>query len=234
MNLLAVDSSFSILSIAVSRGDKVFYDQAEAGTKHSEIVMGLLDEVMKKASIKPENIEGVVCAGGPGSFTGLRIGYSIAKGLALSLSIPFAPVPTLDCFAFLHNDVKDKLVLAVIESKKNSWYYAFYKNGKRLTEDKDGEASVITAEINDNIILTGPGAASLFNALPPERQKNITLDEKKYVYARELIAIAKTNNLFDKYDNSPLYSGPEYIRKTDAEQGLGIGDRGSGIGDCCL
>jgi tRNA threonylcarbamoyladenosine biosynthesis protein TsaB len=220
MNLLAVDSSFSILSIAVSRDNNVFSIQADAGTKHSEIVMGLLDEVMKNASLKPENIEGVVCAGGPGSFTGLRIGYSIAKGLALSLSIPFMPVPTLDCFAFPYNGTKDKLILAVTESKKNSWYYAFFKNGRRLTPDKDGDADIIAAEIKESVILTGPGAASLFNALPAEIQKNIVLDKKKYVYARELIAIANQNNLFDQDCSQSLYSGPEYIRKTDAEMNL--------------
>jgi tRNA threonylcarbamoyladenosine biosynthesis protein TsaB len=220
MNLLAVDSSFSILSIAVAHDKEVFCAQAEAGTRHSEIVMGLLDDVMKEASLKPEDLECVLCTGGPGSFTGLRIGYAIAKGLALSLSIPFAPVPTLDCFAFPLNDKKDKLILAVIESKKNSWYYAFFKDAKRLTPDKDGDADIIAAEIKESVILTGPGAASLFNSLPAEQQKNIVLDEKKQVYARELIAIAKQNNLFDKDCSQYLYSGPEYVRKTDAEMNI--------------
>jgi tRNA threonylcarbamoyladenosine biosynthesis protein TsaB len=222
MNLLAVDSSFAMLSAAAARGDGVFYTEAEAGTKHSQIVMSLLAEVMLKASLKPEDLEGVLCTGGPGSFTGLRIGYAVAKGLALSLSIPFVSIPTLDCFAFPYNGTKDKLVLAVTESKKASWYYAFFNNGKRLTEDKDGDARTIAAEIKEITTLTGPAAASLYNELSPEQQKKIVLDENKQGYARELITIAKMNNLFDKDCTQYLYSGPEYIRKTDAEASLNL------------
>ena len=221
MNLLAIDCACSILSVAVCKSfdcrEEIFYEEIQAGIRHSELVMDLIDSQMKKASLKAENLEGVLCLGGPGSFTGLRIGYSIAKGLALSLSIPFIPVPTLDCMAFPYRD--HSLVLAAIESKKNAWFYTFYNKGKPLFPVTDADTAHIAAHIKElgeheaeKITLTGAGAASLFDTFDEDLKNKINLAFEKHGYAKELIAIAKTLNLFENYNDSLLYSGPEYFR----------------------
>jgi tRNA threonylcarbamoyladenosine biosynthesis protein TsaB len=227
MNLLAVDSFGSILSVAVVRADEIFYTETEAGTKHSEIVMDRIDEQMKKASLKPADLNAVLCMGGPGSFTGLRIGYSIAKGLALSLSIPFAPIPTLDCIALTHNTAcpENGLVVPVIEARKNAWFFTVYRGSTRLINDMDAVSDEIAEiicekkkERDEKINLTGPGAQSLYNSLPEGSVKSqISPIFEKRGYARELIYIAKSRNIFNNDNSKFLYSGPEYIRKTDAE-----------------
>ena len=218
MNLLAVDSACSILSVALSCNDKIFYEQLQAGTKQSECVMDIIDSLVKEASLKPEDLNGILCMGGPGSFTGLRIGYSIAKGLALSLSIPVVPVPTLDCVAFEARN--EGLVLAVIQARKNAWFYSFFKNGDRITCDSDGEFEQIAAEIerhHEKIILTGPGSKTFHDLSAENIKEKIILKNQEKGYARELISIAKMQNLLDNDNTAYLYSGPEYIRKTDAE-----------------
>ena len=228
MNLLAIDSACSILSIAVSKGDDIMYTQTDAETKQSEIAMECIDSLMKKASLKPQDLNGILCMGGPGSFTGLRIGYSIAKGLAISLSIPFVPVPTLDCIAYqITTDNSGEIfeiALAAIEARKNAFFYAFFRSGERLTPDTDGTAEQIIAAINsyksEKIILAGPGAISLYSTLPPQTKNNIIIDDKICGYAKELIYTAKSKNLFNNDNSAFLYSGPEYIRKTDAELNL--------------
>ncbi|WP_461257266.1 tRNA (adenosine(37)-N6)-threonylcarbamoyltransferase complex dimerization subunit type 1 TsaB, partial [Treponema sp. R80B11-R83G3] len=142
MKLLAIDTAASFLSLAAANENEIFSSETEAGTRHSELVMELIDSLMKKAGIMPKDLNGILCMGGPGSFTGLRIGYSIAKGLALSLSAPFAPVPTLECIA--HNEkFAQTVTLAIIEARKNAFFYAFFKNRQRLTEDKDANLSQI-------------------------------------------------------------------------------------------
>ena len=242
MNLIAIDSACSVLSIAVSRDDEIHYTETEAGSRQSEIAMDCMDSLMKKASLKPQELNGILCMGGPGSFTGLRIGYSIAKGLALSLSIPFVPIPTLDCIAYQSegNEEREKknekieircerltenLVLAVIEARKGAFYYAFFQSGKRLTPDTDGTTEQIAAAIKEiekgnNITLTGPAASLFYDALPPEPRAVLVLDSECRGYAKELILIAKDKNLFDNDNTAYLYSGPEYVRKTDAELSL--------------
>nr|AGS53146.1 putative molecular chaperone [uncultured bacterium contig00060] len=218
MNLLAIDTACSVLSIAVAKDEDILYTETEAGIKHSELVMSYIDSQMKKASLKPSDLDGVLCMGGPGSFTGLRIGYSIAKGLALSLSIPFMAVPTLDCIAFSHND--HELVLPVIQAGKNSWFFTIFKNGSRLKQDADVTVDQITPELKnfsgiEKIILTGPGAALLYESLPQETVKNIVLDNKTCGYAKELILITKKNNLLGNFNQELLYSGPEYVRNAN-------------------
>jgi len=222
MNLLAIETAASILSVAVLKNKEIFVSETIAGTKHSELVMELIDVLMKKAALEPKDLNGILCMGGPGSFTGLRIGYSIAKGLALSLSIPFAPVPTLECI--VNNErFKQGITLAVIEARKNACFNAFFKDGNRLSEDKDSELSQITDEIaqyvkdGEKITLTGYGANVLYETLPDEFKANITLVDENEGYAKELIAIAESKNLFSNDCTANLYSGPEYIRKTDAE-----------------
>jgi len=225
MNLLAIDSSTAVLSVAVARGEEILYTETEAGMKHSELVMDYIDSQMKKAGLKPKDLDGILCMGGPGSFTGLRIGFSIAKGLALSLCIPFAPVPTLDCMALpCYNS---DLVLAAMEARKNAYYYTLYRKGQRLKPDEDAGIVQIVSEIEryretdaQKITITGAGAASLFNSLSPELKENIIPVFENRGYAREIIAIARKEKILDNDCTAYLYSGPEYIRKTDAEINL--------------
>jgi tRNA threonylcarbamoyladenosine biosynthesis protein TsaB len=222
MNLLAIDSCSSVLSVAVSRADEIHCAQSEAGTKHSELVMEMIGGQMKKARLLPEELDGVLCMGGPGSFTGLRIAYSIAKGLALSLSVPFASVPTLDCMAFPCRN--RGLILAAVEARKNTFFYAFYRGDETESNcDEDARASLIELAIerySEKIILTGTGAASLYDLLSQKAKKNVELVLKESGYAGEIIAIAKVRKIMDNDNTAFLYSGPEYIRKTDAELNL--------------
>jgi len=218
MNLLAIDCSCSVLSVAVKKGSNIYYEETDANMKQSELVMDFIDSKIKEAFLQPKDLNGVLCMGGPGSFTGLRIGYSIAKGLALSLSIPFAVFPTLECISFNLLGFS----LPVIKARKNAYFYAFFRDNQRIKEDSDNSTDHIIQEISqysqsEEIILTGPGANELFDSLPDNKNKNIILDNKKSGFAKELILIAEQKNIFNKTCDLNLYSGPEYIRKSDAE-----------------
>ena len=222
MNLLAIDCASFILSAAVSNGDEIFYEEAKEGMKQSELSMDLIDSMVKKAGLKPKDLNGVICAGGPGSFTGLRIGYSIAKGLALSLSIPFASIPTLELiqksFTHRHKDTKG-IILPVIEARKNTYFYSFYKNNQELIKEKEGDYSQIADEIKkykEKIIITGFSSHLLYNSLPENIKTNTVLNEEKICYAQELIYIAKEENILNNDCSAYLVSGPEYIRLPDA------------------
>jgi len=243
VNLLAVDCSCGFLSVAVSKNDSVKFREAYIKTGHSELIMEYIDNLMKESALQPRDLNGVICMGGPGSFTGLRIGYSIAKGLALSLSIPFAPVPTLDCIAFEGDQglgvrgqglgdrnqglgtgdrgsiVNDDLLLAVIEARRGACFYAFFEGTRRITADADGDYQKIAEEIKSygkTVILKGPGSSAFFDSLTDLKDKIILKGGNKG-YSRELIAIAKIDKIFDNDNTKYLYTGPEYIRKTDAE-----------------
>ena len=85
MNILAIDSAWDVLSAALAIGDETFFIEIDAGLRHSELLMECADTLCKTAGISPTDLKMVACMKGPGSFTGLRIGYSIAKGIAMAL-----------------------------------------------------------------------------------------------------------------------------------------------------
>jgi len=225
MNFLAIDSAASILSVALASGENTWNFEADAGLRHSELIMDIADTLMKKAAIKPGDLNGVLCMGGPGSFTGLRIGFSIAKGLALSLNIPFVPIPSLECVGMVYS-AWPGLVVPVFDARTNAFFCAQFYKGKRLCPDMDAApAQIIEAiknekSIADKILLAGPDAEKLYNSMVSN--ENLTgLPGFELVprrgFAISLIGIAKKMDLFN-YDNTEwLYKGPEYIRKSDAE-----------------
>ncbi|MDR1869635.1 MAG: tRNA (adenosine(37)-N6)-threonylcarbamoyltransferase complex dimerization subunit type 1 TsaB [Treponema sp.] len=225
MNILAIDSSGTYLSAAVSRGEEILFVETKTDNmKHSELVMDMIDSLLKKAALKPADLNGCLCMGGPGSFTGLRIGYSIAKGLSLSLSIPFAPVPTLDCVAFScasSSPRDDALILPVIQAGKNTFYSALFRGEKRLKPDTDSNAAQIAETIcgfkNENVTIAGPAASLLYDSLPPDLKTGIAIACENTGFVKQMILIAKKQDLFQNDNTAFLYSGPEYVRKTDAE-----------------
>jgi tRNA threonylcarbamoyladenosine biosynthesis protein TsaB len=222
MNLLAVDTATEKLSIALAADNDTWLFEAEAGLRHSELVMETIDMLFNKAALKPEDLSGVVCMGGPGSFTGLRIGYSLAKGLALALGCGFASIPTLDCMARPLSSLKG-LVMPVLDAKQSSFFCALYRNGKKLCADMDagpeaiGAAIASAASAGQDLLLFGPGADLLYGKLtllPQNSLADIDLIAGKglrWGNARTLLEIAREMDVFANPDFS---EGPEYIRKS--------------------
>lgn len=97
---------------------------------HSERLLMIIDEVLIDASISAKNLDAIAVSIGPGSFTGLRIGLSTAKGLALACDTPLLAVPTLDGIAESYRWVMRKgeprIFCALIDAKRNEAFYAFY------------------------------------------------------------------------------------------------------------
>ena len=233
-NLLAIDTATDILSVALSLRDETWYFEADAGTRHSQLLMGAIDHLMNNAGLEPKDLQAVCCMAGPGSFTGLRIGFACAKGLSLSLDIPFFTVPTLDCMASRFS-AWPGLVLPAIDAKKSSWFCALYMGGKRLCPDMDATASSIAQTINGSntdmhdslnwpTLITGHDAERLYHVLveTPGLSQKLSLDSGcRGGYAKELAAISSRAiaKKIKMGDNNPInFSlGPDYIRKSDAE-----------------
>jgi tRNA threonylcarbamoyladenosine biosynthesis protein TsaB len=219
MNTLALDTSSSILSVALASGDGSWYMETDAGLKHSEILMEMADTLMRTAGMKSRDLELVACMRGPGSFTGLRIGFAAAKGLALALGIPLVSVPTLDCMA-APCSMWPGSVIPAMDARKQRFFAALYRGNERLSGYMDadpGELAALTAEAGGPILLTGPDAPLLLSRLKALMgEGRLFLDPAhRNGKARELLAIAERYFSLGKTDT--LFSGPEYLRKSDAE-----------------
>jgi tRNA threonylcarbamoyladenosine biosynthesis protein TsaB len=220
MNILAIDTATSVLRAAVSSGDDVRYIESDAGLTHSEALMVLVDTLMKLSGLDKRDLDFVACMKGPGSFTGLRIGYAAAKGLSLALGIPIVSVPTLDCLAARFSFWPGP-VIPVIDARKHRYFTAIYRDGDRTTDYMDAGAAAIAAaaaQVPGGILLTGPDAPMLSPELMPliEDGRKISVDTfGKYGGIRELLEISRKYFIFNKVDD--VSAGPLYLRKSDAE-----------------
>jgi tRNA threonylcarbamoyladenosine biosynthesis protein TsaB len=234
MNILAIDTASSVLSLALGTEKGSWFFEADEGLRHSEILMAGIDMLMKTAGLTPEDLEGLLCLKGPGSFTGLRIGFAAAKGLALSLGIPLAAVSTLDCMARSFSPWPG-VVLPLLDAKKNRFFTALYRGGRRISGEMDAEIPGILAALSkaltalpageDRVLLTGPDAPLFQGRLentsdsggPSLFMEKICRDpDFRGGCAKSLLEIAKNDDIFDN-SRREIFSGPEYLRKSDAE-----------------
>lgn len=137
MIILAIDTSTDYLSLAISKGEKILARfHRKSNMRHSILLVPMIDDLLKKARIGLEDIDCFAISIGPGSFTGLRIGVTVVKGLAYALKKPIVAVPTLDVIAW--NAVKFKgIICPVLDARKNKIYSCIYKSDgkfpKRMT-----------------------------------------------------------------------------------------------------
>ena len=228
MNILALDTIDDLLSVALETKTGSWYMEADAGMKHSEILLKCIDELFSISGFEKKDLDLVACLEGPGSFTGLRIGFSTAKALSLALGIPYISVPTLDCIAY---PVKfwPGLVIPAIDAKKQCFFTAFYRKNERLTDYMDATPQQISTalqklllSVNEPVLLTGPAAEMLKTPLINNVQ-NLELDlHGRCGRAKNLLEIAK-NHKIDYNSNND--SGPLYIRKSDAELNHGVDNK---------
>ena len=93
---LAIDTATDIASVAAGSADKILAARAIQGARqHAAQLVALIDQVLADANLESKGIAGIVVGDGPGSFTGLRIGWAAAKGLAQEREVPIVAVPTL-------------------------------------------------------------------------------------------------------------------------------------------
>jgi tRNA threonylcarbamoyladenosine biosynthesis protein TsaB len=227
-NILALDTATPVFSAALAFEGEKWYFEADAGNRHSEIIMDAVDWLLKKARAKPEDLSIVACMKGPGSFTGLRIGYSAAKGLCLPFHAALSAVPTLECMGMAYADW-DGVVLPIIDAKKRAFFAALFQKGKRLCEDLDASPEYIAECIEKlaqdaPLLLAGPDAPLLSPAL--ERFRPRLSANFRQGYAKTLLDLAP---LFIEKNK---FCGPEYIRKSDAEIEFGSNFSASGCFLC--
>ena len=118
---LALETSEKTCGVCLYFDEKKFFEfSVLLKNAHSEVVFDLVDKVLETAGTKINHVACIAVSAGPGSFTGLRIGMSTAKGLAFGASLPIAPVPTFEAMAYQLTDFLDEGSEFMIANKVNS------------------------------------------------------------------------------------------------------------------
>jgi len=124
MNLLAIDTSTSYASVALEFNGTMFVEEAFEIREHARVLLTMVERVLSSAGTELKNLDGIVFGEGPGSFTGLRIACSVAKGLAYAHDLPLYPVGSLLAIAFEARHMNTS-VLAMMDARMNQVYWMF-------------------------------------------------------------------------------------------------------------
>ncbi len=157
MAILLLETATQICSAAIEKDGKIITEiHSDEPNAHSSKLAVFIDKLLKENGLKPQELEAVCVSSGPGSYTGLRIGVSSAKGICYALGIPLLSVPTLENMADLyfarHKDY-DGLVCPMIDARRMECYTALYARDGIV---RDTQAEVIEAGIYDQWLDKGP------------------------------------------------------------------------------
>ena len=126
MKVLAIDSSGLTASVAVVEDSRTIAEYTVDYKKtHSQTLLPMIDEVAKMTELDLSDIDAIAVSGGPGSFTGLRIGSATAKGLGLALDKPLIHVPTVDGLAYQVYGCGD-IICPIMDARRNQVYTGIY------------------------------------------------------------------------------------------------------------
>ena len=132
MKILGIESAALVASVAIIDENVTIAEYTTNFKKtHSETLLPMLNEIVKMTGVDLKELSAIAISGGPGSFTGLRIGAASAKGLGLALDLPLIHVPTLDAMA-LNIYSSDALIVPIMDARRNQVYTGIYKNDHQL------------------------------------------------------------------------------------------------------
>jgi len=151
MKILGLDSSGLVASVAIVEDAELRGEYTINYKKtHSQTLLPMLDEVAKMIELDLETIDAIAVAGGPGSFTGLRIGSATAKGLGLALQKPLIHVPTVDALAYNLVGHRD-MVCPLMDARRNQTYTGLYAFDGNEMQIICGQCAVGIEEIIEKV-----------------------------------------------------------------------------------
>jgi len=171
VKVLGIETATDVCGAAVVVDGKVVHDAyLKERYVHAERLMGLIDASLKVAGMEASDIDGCAVSSGPGSFTGLRIGISVAKGLAYSMNRPLVAVPTLRALATgTFNSLQKgntQSVLAVLDARRDEVYCQLFRASDGVLEPVWDEKDMTLADLIDRlgdraVTVTGDGRTKL-------------------------------------------------------------------------
>ncbi|MCX5696277.1 MAG: tRNA (adenosine(37)-N6)-threonylcarbamoyltransferase complex dimerization subunit type 1 TsaB [Candidatus Omnitrophica bacterium] len=132
MKILAIDTATKYLSLGIYDGDKTYEYNLEVGPKLSSLLALTIKRTLEAIGLGIGDLDYFACGLGPGSFTGMRVGLSTMKGLSWAAAKPLIGISTLDILAMNALAYGNKMIIPVIDARRNLIYSCFYKNQNNL------------------------------------------------------------------------------------------------------
>lgn len=210
--ILNIETATTNCSVALAKDGKTILskEMAEEGYSHAERLHVFIEEIIKESGITFQDISAIAVSQGPGSYTGLRIGVSAAKGLCFALDIPLIALDTLQVLAS-QAKVSNGLIIPMIDARRMEVYSAIFNSN--FEKQRAVEAEIITEnsfeDLQQTLYFVGDCAQK---CTPVLTKKNfIFLGDIKYPSAKEMSFLS-----FEKYKKDDFvdvaYFEPYYLK----------------------
>ncbi|SDH00155.1 tRNA (adenosine(37)-N6)-threonylcarbamoyltransferase complex dimerization subunit type 1 TsaB [Psychroflexus sediminis] len=211
--ILCLETSTTNCSVSIGRGDSIlaFKEVNSKNFSHSEQLHGFINELLAQEKLTPRDLHAVSISKGPGSYTGLRIGVSAAKGLAFALDIPLISVSTLFCLA-KQVDIEEGLIVPMLDARRMEVYSEVFDadfHSKREIKAEVLEENSFQKELESGEVHFIGSGVEKFEGICSH--PNAVFHHKKLPSAQEQFFIAKRK--FDKKAFEDVaYFEPFYLK----------------------
>lgn len=193
MNLLAIDTSTEIASVALLVGEELTGEQQDSPKTHAQLLLPIIDRLLNNSGVSVSQLDGIIFGCGPGSFTGLRIACSIAKGLAYANDLGLIPVSSLAAITWEARTLEPNAqVLAVLDARMQELYWAYFAHNIDLVEAQVSSAQHISVPNTQSVILAGLGIDQYYNQLTSTLQSQIVRTLTIHPSAAAMIGLAQS------------------------------------------
>lgn len=217
MRILAVESSTTVCSVALCDGeDLLSVREVNDGFNHAKLLTGFIEEVLDETGCDPSDLSGVAVSKGPGSYTGLRIGVSAAKGICFAHNIPLIGVSALEAMALtVSGDYSEEdLLVPMIDAGRMEVYTSVFTSDMKEVES-------LSAKIIDNtsfnhfkcrgkIVLLGNGASKTREMFHGDDR--IIIRDDIFPSAKLICPIANKKILHSDFEDL-AYFEPHYLKE---------------------
>jgi tRNA threonylcarbamoyladenosine biosynthesis protein TsaB len=210
--ILNIETATKNCSVALAKEGKIIAckEIAEKNFSHAEKLHVFIEELLTENQLQFSDLSAIAVSQGPGSYTGLRIGVSSAKGFCYALNIPMIAIDTLQLIA-KQIQIEDGIIIPMIDARRMEVFTAFYDKNHQQIRNTQAEIIDETSyqEISETIHLVGDGT---------EKFKN-TLTDNKFIFHSDVVfpsAKQMTQLSFDKFIKNDFvdvaYFEPYYLK----------------------
>ena len=225
MRILGIESSSLVASAAVVENEVTLAEYTVNYKKtHSQTLLPMIDEMMRLLDMEPSAVDAIAVSGGPGSFTGLRIGSATAKGLGLALKKPLIHVPSLDAMGYGLFGASG-LICPMMDARRQQVYTGIYRFEERF-EIVMEQSALAVADLTERLNALGERVIFLGDGVPVyEKQLAETLTvpycfAPAHVNRQRAASVAALGAVYfaEGKTETAAEHKPDYLRKSQAER----------------
>ncbi|PID66218.1 MAG: tRNA (adenosine(37)-N6)-threonylcarbamoyltransferase complex dimerization subunit type 1 TsaB [Gammaproteobacteria bacterium] len=188
--ILGIETTTNICSAALWDGQRLWQEVTETARSHSKTLLPMVEAVLHQANLQLSSVQAIACARGPGSFTGVRIGVGVAKGLAFGQDIGIIPISPLQAIAYRSMKLeKTSAVTALMDARMGELYAADYvnENGIAVLKGQEKLTNIAAIAVGKQVF-AGTGMQEYRQALTEKQAK---LSRVIFPYAEDVLELAR-------------------------------------------